>query len=104
YMSATSPPSCGIIYLKSPSMDNPTFPTGKGTPFISSSTYTCINNATSTKQSVGAATGLVVMASDENKKFYLHNAIAIGSPPPDTTPPIVTNKTPAAGATGVDTA
>ena len=101
YMFATSPTSCGIIYMKSTSMDNPNFGAGKGTPFISSSTYTCINNATSTKQTVNASTGLVVMASDESKKFYLHNTLALGSPPADTTPPTVTDRTPAAGATGV---
>jgi hypothetical protein len=104
YMFATSPTSCGIIYMKSTSMDNPSFVSGKGTPFISSSTYTCINNATSTKQTVNAATGLVVMASDENKKFYLHNAITLGGPPADTTPPTVTNKTPVSNAANVDIA
>jgi Big-like domain-containing protein len=101
YMFATSPTTCGIIYMKSTSMDNLSFPSGKGTPFISSSTYTCINNATSTKQTLSAATGLVVLASDENKKFYLHNVLALGSPPADTTPPVVTAKTPSAGAANV---
>jgi hypothetical protein len=101
YMFATSPTSCGIIYMKSTSMDTLSFPTGKGTPFVSSSTYTCINNVTSTKQTVNSATGLVVLASDESKKFYLHNAIALGAPPVDNTPPVVTAKTPAAGAANV---
>jgi hypothetical protein len=104
YMFATSPTSCGIIYMKSTSMDTLSFASGKGTPFISSSTYTCINNATSTKQTVNTATGLVVMASDENKKFYLHNALALGSPPVDTTAPVVTAKTPSAGAASADIA
>jgi methionine-rich copper-binding protein CopC len=103
YMFATSPTSCGIIYMKSTSMDNPDFSNqpGKGTPFVSSSTYTCINNVTSTKQTVNSATGLVVLASDESKKVYLHNVLALGAPPADTTPPIVTAKTPAAGAANV---
>ena len=43
----------------------------------------------------------MVLASDKNTKVYLHNAIALGS---DITVPIVINKTPAPGATGVDTA
>ncbi len=78
YMFATSPTSCGVIYMKSTSMDNLKFlPTGKGTPFISSSTYTCINNVTSTKQTVNAATDLVVMASDESQDVYLHNVLDI---------------------------
>jgi hypothetical protein len=79
YMFATSPTSCGAIYMKSTSMDNPSFPTGKGTPFIKSSTYDCINNATTTKQTVDASTGLVVLASDETKLWYLHNYLDLGS-------------------------
>jgi hypothetical protein len=82
YMFATAPTGCGVIYYKKTSMDNPSFPTGKGTPFISSSTYTCINNATTTKQTVDASTGIVVLASDESKRFYLHNAIELGAPYP----------------------
>jgi hypothetical protein len=82
YMFATAPTSCGVIYYKKTGMDNPSFPTGKGTPFISSSTYTCINNATTTKQTVDAGTGLVVLASDESKRFYVHNAIELGAPYP----------------------
>jgi hypothetical protein len=102
YMFATSPTSCGIIYMKSSSMDNLSFPTGKGEPFISSSTYTCINNATSTKQTLNASTGLVVLASDESQKYYLHNAIGLGgTPPADTTPPTVIGRAPAANATSV---
>ena len=103
YMFATSPTSCGVIYMKSSSMDNLSFPTGKGTPFVSSSTYTCLNNVTSTKQTVSAATGLVVMASDESKLFYMHNTLDLGAPPADTTAPTVTGKSPAANATGVAT-
>lgn len=104
YMFATSPTSCGIIYMKSTPMDNLSFPTGKGEPFVSSSTYTCLNNVTSTKQTLSSATGLVVLASDESKEFYLHNVLALGSPPPDTAPPLVTSKTPAAGAANVPVA
>ncbi len=103
YMFATSPTSCGVIYMKSSSMDNLSFPTGKGTPFVSSSTYTCLNNVTSTKQTVNAASGLVVMASDESKLFYMHNTLDLGAPPSDTTPPTVSSKTPAANATNVAT-
>ncbi|HEU5102567.1 MAG TPA: hypothetical protein VFU22_26265, partial [Roseiflexaceae bacterium] len=79
YMFATSPTSCGAIYMKSTSMDSLSFPSGKGTPFISSSTYKCINNATTTKQTVDASTGLVVLASDESKLWYLHNYLDLGS-------------------------
>ncbi len=79
YVFATSPTSCGVIYMKSTSMDNPSFAAGKGTPFIKSSTYDCITNATTTKQTVDASTGLVVLASDTNKQWYLHNYRDLGS-------------------------
>jgi hypothetical protein len=79
YIFATSPTACGTIYMKSTGMDNPSFPVGKGTPFIKSSTYKCINNPTSTKQTVDASTGLVVLASDEDKLTYLHNYLDLGS-------------------------
>ncbi|KPV50889.1 hypothetical protein SE17_24350, partial [Kouleothrix aurantiaca] len=89
YMFATSPTSCGVIYMKSTSMDNLSFPTGKGTPFISSSTYTCLNNVTSTKQTLDAVSDLVVMASNENGNnnggngfVYMHNVLDLGTPTP----------------------
>ncbi len=79
YIFATSPTTCGVIYMKSTSMDNPSFVSGKGTPFIKSNTYTCINNATTTKQTVDASTGLVILASDKDKQWYLHNYLDLGS-------------------------
>ena len=82
YVFATSPTSCGTIYMKSTSMDTLSFPTGPGTPFIKSSTYTCINNATSTKQALNANSGLVVLAADESKGWYMHNTLSLGTPQP----------------------
>ncbi|MEO7913220.1 MAG: hypothetical protein ABIV47_26525, partial [Roseiflexaceae bacterium] len=83
YVFATSKTTCGptAIYMKSTSMDNPDFSKqpGKGTPFIKSSTYTCINNPTSTKQTVDASTGIVILASDKLQNFYLHNYLDLGS-------------------------
>ncbi len=80
-------PCCsgGIVYTKSTSIDNINFPSGKGTPFIQSSTDTTINNPSSTKQNVNGASGLVVIASDDHSRYYLHNKIDLG--PADTTPP-----------------
>ena len=68
-------------------MDNPSFDlTTKGTVFIGGSyptgSFTCVNNATTTKQTVDANTGLVVLAGDESKRYYLHNAIDLGAPGP----------------------
>ena len=90
-----------MIYMKSTSMDNLSFPSGKGTPFISSSTYSVSTTPHRPSRRSAPATGLVVLASDESKKFYLHNVIALGSPPVDNTPPIVTVKTPPADAANV---
>ncbi|MEO7911346.1 MAG: Ig-like domain-containing protein, partial [Roseiflexaceae bacterium] len=102
YMFATSPTSCGTIYMKSTSMANPSFASGLGTSFISAS-GACINNATSTKQPVGNSSGLVVLASDQTNKFYYHNVLSLGSPPADTTPPTVSSTTPANSATNIST-
>jgi hypothetical protein len=111
YMFATSPTACGIIYMKSTSMDNLSFPPGDGEEFVSSSTYTCLNNVTSTKQTLNADTDLVVLASNElnannpvEKSYYMHNVLTIGSPPVDNTPPIVTTKAPAAGTSSIPVA
>jgi hypothetical protein len=46
-----------------------------------------INNATSTKQTVSAGTGVVVLASDNVSGFYLHNTIAPTAAPPGPTNP-----------------
>jgi hypothetical protein len=99
YMFATSPTSCGTIYMKSTSMDNPSFPTGRGEPFISSSTYDCINNATSTKQTLDAGTDLVVLAADEEKLYYLHNVIDLPGTPPTPTATQPATATPTATLT-----
>ncbi len=72
-----SAPCCagGIVYHKSSSMSNISFPSGPGTPVIASKTDTEINNVSSTKQSVTAATGLLIIAGDDMSNFYLHNLI-----------------------------
>jgi hypothetical protein len=85
YMFATAPTGGGTIYYKRTDLDNISFPSGMGTPFIQSATDTHIDDATSTKQNL--ATGLVVLASDSESKYYLHNAVDLdgGVPPPSCT-------------------
>ena len=92
YMFATAPETGGTIYYKETPLSNISFAAGRGTPFIQSSTDPRINNATSTKQDLNSATGLLVMASDDTTGYYLHNSMNLGaaSPPPppaDTTAP-----------------
>ena len=65
----------GAIYLKQAALDDPRFGSEKGTPFISNASYPLIDNPTSTKQTVSAASGMVVLASDEPRTRYLHNAL-----------------------------
>lgn len=86
YVFATAPVAGGIIYYKQCSLDNISFPAGLGTPFIESSTDSYINNATSTKQNLSSATGLLVEASDLVSGYYLHNTLSLGTPGATSTP------------------
>ena len=95
YMFATAP-CCegGAIYYKKTSLNNVSFSDGLGVPFIQSSTDLNINDATSTKQNVSSATGLLVMASSgtvvagtTGSGYYWHNAVNLGvvdNIPPET--------------------
>ena len=66
----------GIIYHKSSSMANISFPPGLGTPVIASDNDPTINNVSSTKQSVNATTGLLIIAADDSTTdVYLHNLL-----------------------------
>src|SRR5690606_31496762 len=80
YVFATRPESGGAIYLKTSSLDDIAFEPGAGDPFILSSSDTRTNDATSTKQNVTPETGLLVLASDKNSKFYLHNFLPLAAP------------------------
>ncbi len=77
----------GSIYEKTASMDNPVFEVGRGTVVIEDEASANMNDVTSTKQSVNAATGLVVMASDHVAKRYWFSDRSLGTPPPDPTEP-----------------
>jgi hypothetical protein len=81
YVVAQSPTSGGMVSIKRASFDKPIFPPGTGDPLVSSTEDPAIANATSTKQDVSAATGLIVLASDESTGRYLHGAINLGSTP-----------------------
>lgn len=83
YMFATAN---GAIYYKTTDINNIQFPLGVGTPFIQSTTDTNVNNATSTKQNVDTATGLLVIAGDSGTKYYLHNYLALAASSPTDTP------------------
>ena len=88
YVFAASPCCRGaIIYMKVSDLDAISFPPGLGTPFIQSTSDANINNPTGTKQTLGNASGLVVLVGDDVTDVYLHNykslAPSIPLPPPD---------------------
>lgn len=95
----------GSIYEKTASMDNPVFGSGRGTPVIQDGASTNMNNVTTSKQSVNATTGIVVLASDHVAKRYWYSDRPLGTtptpPPTDTTAPTVAGTSPVDGATGV---
>ncbi|MDQ0665451.1 hypothetical protein QFZ35_003949 [Arthrobacter ulcerisalmonis] len=72
WMFAVAPEEGGTIYYKKTPIDNISFPPGPGTPIISSSSDTDINDPTSTKQNVNSQTGLVVLASARDNARYWH--------------------------------
>jgi PKD repeat protein len=72
---ATSPESGGSIYEKASPMGSISFPAGKGTLVMKNADGE-LNNATSTKQNVSSATGLVVLASGSN--VYFHQYFTLG--------------------------
>jgi hypothetical protein len=96
YVFATTPVGGGTIesgtaetaiFYKTTSMSSPSFGPGPGTPFIQTDGDLHINDATSTKQTVTAGSGVVVLASDNVSGFYMHGVIAPTTAPPDTTNP-----------------
>jgi hypothetical protein len=107
YVFASSPCCRGaVIYMKTSSLDNISFPPGLGTPFIQSASDTNTNNPTGTKQTVGKASGLLVLVGDDVTHTYLHNYKSLGSsvpfppPPGGSGPPPPTPGTIGPGATG----
>jgi PKD repeat protein len=72
---ATSPVAGGVVYKKTTSMANPSFGSGKGTPFIKLASQDFVNNATSTKQNITAESGILVLASDQKDGMYVHNYV-----------------------------
>ena len=81
YVLATTPIGGGTIssgkadtaiHYKVTDVDNPVFQEGQGDPLISLPGDPKINNATSSKQSFNSSTGMLVLASDNSTKYYMH--------------------------------
>ena len=84
----------GNIWYKKTDLDDPNFSSqpGLGETFVDANA--AVNNATASKDAVTSQSGLVILASSEGQKRYIHGEmeLADGSPPPppsDTTPPSV---------------
>jgi hypothetical protein len=76
----------GAIYQKTASLDNPVFPTGRGTPIIQDGASPNMNNVTTSKQPVTSASGIVVLASDDVAKKYWFADLGVGAPKTATAP------------------
>ncbi len=108
---ATAPtgPGCaysgapGTIYQKSAPMDDPVFAPGRGTPIIRDAASDSMNDATTTKQSVNGASGLVVLAANTATRRYWHADLALGggTPPPPAPAPAPTASFTASPTSGV---
>ncbi len=68
----------GRVYTKTSPIDSVAFPSGLGTVVMQDASHDDINNATSTKQNVSSASGLVVLASNQSTKRYWHHFDALG--------------------------
>jgi hypothetical protein len=101
-----APGTPGTIYEKSAPMDNPVFPAGRGTPIIRDAASANMNNATTSKQPVNSASGMVVLAGNSSTKRYWHADLPVAGTGVDVTPPSTpTNLTATAStATAVDLA
>ncbi|HSD78014.1 MAG TPA: DNRLRE domain-containing protein, partial [Solirubrobacteraceae bacterium] len=74
----TSGQSGGDIVEKTTSMANPSFAPGAATPVIRNAGSPDMNDATSTKQNVTGATGIVVLANDSTANDYWHLQESLG--------------------------
>ena len=101
YVLMTSPESNGggIVYYKRAPLGALSFASGKGTAFISTPNVK-VNNPSTTKQAVTAATGLVVLATDDTNGRYYHGELYLGAAPTLTPAPDSTAPSAPTGVTG----
>jgi hypothetical protein len=73
HLFATSSDQGGVIYEKTSPVNAISFVPGNGSLFMKDPTSNNLNNATSTKQDVTSASGIVILASNDSTHFYWHN-------------------------------
>jgi PKD repeat protein len=71
--------SPGTIFEKTSPMSALSFAAGRGTPVIRDAASPNLNNATGSKQSVNAASGSVILASNDSTKTYWFSDESLGS-------------------------
>jgi hypothetical protein len=81
---SSTPETGGSIHRAIYNMDtlSPTSVAESKTVFIQNSADARLNNPTSTKQTVSRRTGLLILASDQDTRYYLHNYDSLTSMPP----------------------
>lgn len=105
HMFATEGQSGGTINEKTAPLSNISFPPGAGTPILSDASSADMNNATSTKQTVSSATGLVVLATnDTTRRYWTHYDPLDGAGPGPVTPTASFTRTPGGGTSPVQVA
>jgi hypothetical protein len=70
---ASSSDSGGRILEKTSPINSISFAVGTGTTFMKDGGSNSLNNATSTKQNLTSASGLVILASNDTTGYYWHN-------------------------------
>jgi hypothetical protein len=71
---ASSSDSGGRILEKTSPINSISFAVGTGTTFMKDGGSNSLNNATSTKQNLTSASGLVILASNDTTGYYWHNS------------------------------
>jgi hypothetical protein len=89
--SPTSPNGAQTIYMKTTSLASPSFAAGAGTAFMGAPGFD-VNDASSTKQDLGALPNGLVIAGDAT--HYWHNTIDLAHPGPTVTPTPTVRKRP----------
>jgi PKD repeat protein len=94
-----------IVEKDSSSLTNPSFATGVGTAVIRDNGSPDMNDVTSTKQNVTAASGLVVMGNNATTKMYWHADLVGGTTQPPPQAPVASfTATPTNGNSPLDVA
>ena len=75
YVFAVAPFGEGTVYYKRTSADEISMPPGAGKAFLHWTDGPVITTPTSTKQNVGAASGIVVLAADVTTNQYVHGKL-----------------------------